>query len=158
MKINLVFDDWIGKDMKSVYNTINGTHLSIGNFHSGTTFSGQILLDSEQEDELLQALDEGYRPVFWISRGDYAPNLFKKDHWVNMIFGFERHNFYIKYLDERLVILGRPGWPSNSDVSLVYERFISNKPILLGPAKRRWWWKFLPFGVKDVVCPYVLFK
>ena len=158
MKINLVFDDWMGKDMKSVYSTIKGTHLSTGDFHSGTTFSGQILLDSEQEAELLQALDEGYMPVFWISRNTHTPNLFKEDCWVSIDYGFERSNFYIKYVTEELVMLGNPTWLSGTSISLVYKNFMSKTPILLGPAKRRWWWKFLPFGIKDVVCPYVPFK
>lgn len=158
MKIDLVFYDWIKKGGKSVYSTIEGIHLSTGDFHSGSTFAGQILLDSEQEAELLQALDEGYEPVFWIMKGKYMPNLFKKDHWISMQFGFERSNFYIKHAGENIIICGNPAWPSDADTHHLYEEFLSHNPILLGPAKKRWWWKFLPPGIRLVVCPYVLFK
>lgn len=159
MKIDLVFFDWIGKDMKSVYNIPKGIHLSTGDFHSGSTFAGQILFDSEQEAELLKALDEGYRPVFWISRGKYTPNLFKSGNWVNMKSGLcESKNFYIKYLDEKRVVVGHPNWISSDNMSYSYEEFMTYNPILLGPTKKKWWWRFLPPKLKEIICPYVPIK
>jgi hypothetical protein len=65
MKIKLIFDDW-KKQGKSVYNTEKGIELSNGDFHSGTTFDGIIELNQEQHEELKQALEEFYNPVFWI--------------------------------------------------------------------------------------------
>lgn len=158
MKIDLVFHDWIGKSGKSIYNTTEGIHLSTGDFHSGSTFAGQILLDSGQEAELLKAVGEGYSPVFWISKGGYAPNLFQKDHWISVEYGFQRMNFYIRYIDENVIICGNPSWPSDADTTFLYKELMSHNPILLGPAKKRWWWRFLPPGIKYVVCPYVPFK
>lgn len=72
MKINLIFDDW-REDGKSIYNTEKGVALSLHDFHSGSTFKGEIELTEEQECELIVA--ETYanvEPVFrvTISRED----------------------------------------------------------------------------------------
>lgn len=65
MKIKLVFSDWQLRG-KSVYNTEKGIQLSLGQFHSGTTFNGEIILDEDDEEELKQALKDGYEPVFCV--------------------------------------------------------------------------------------------
>lgn len=65
MKIKLVFDDW-RKEGKSIYNTSKGAELSNHDFHAGATFEGNIQLDAWEEKELREALEKGYRPVFWI--------------------------------------------------------------------------------------------
>lgn len=65
MKIYLVFDDW-KRQGKSVYSTEAGVALSMGLFHSGTTFSGTIELYAGDEAELRSALRDGFRPVFWV--------------------------------------------------------------------------------------------
>ena len=66
MKIKLVFDDW-QKEGKSVYCTPKGTELSMGDFHSGTTFEGEIKLDSGAEAEIKEAMALGYQPIFWLT-------------------------------------------------------------------------------------------
>jgi len=63
MKINLVFEDW-QKNGKSIYNTQKGIELSCGDFHSGSTFSGEIKLTDDQKRELETALASGHTPVF----------------------------------------------------------------------------------------------
>jgi len=68
MRIKLIFSDW-QKNGKSVYNTEDGIALSCGDFHSGSTFDGKIVVDTEQERELDKALKTGYRPVFWVMNG-----------------------------------------------------------------------------------------
>jgi len=65
MKIYLVFDDWRERG-KSIYVTEQGVELTMGEFHSGTTFPGSIALDGENEAELRQALRDGFQPVFWV--------------------------------------------------------------------------------------------
>ncbi len=65
MKIKLVFFDWM-KRGKSVYATPEGIGLSKGDFHSGTTFEGEITLDKYQEAELRRAILKAYQPCFWI--------------------------------------------------------------------------------------------
>ena len=65
MKIKLIFYDWQDEEFNSLYNTIEGNRLSMGDFHSGTTFDGEIKLDTEQESELREHMQDGYRPVFW---------------------------------------------------------------------------------------------
>lgn len=69
MKIKLVFDDWKFKG-KSLWGTVTGVDLSMGSFHSGTTFDGKITLDSEQHEELKTALREGYTPSFIVMKGE----------------------------------------------------------------------------------------
>ena len=65
MKIKLAFFDW-QKNGKSIYGTEKGVELSIGDFHSGTTFDGTLELDAESEAELQRAFDAGCDPVFII--------------------------------------------------------------------------------------------
>ncbi len=65
MKIKLVFEDW-RKDGKSIYNTEEGVKLSMGDFHSGTMFDGEINLSPEEEQELKEAIKEKHYPSFLI--------------------------------------------------------------------------------------------
>lgn len=64
MRIKLIFNDWINKDGKSVYNQAGCTHLSMGQFHSGTMFNGQIDLDEDDRNEIRAGIAEGCWPVF----------------------------------------------------------------------------------------------
>ena len=64
MKIKLVFTDWQNHEFKSVYATEEGIELSIGQFHSGTTFDGEIDLSEPEMKELELASKKGYRPIF----------------------------------------------------------------------------------------------
>ena len=63
MKVSLVFDDW-QDNRKSIYATEKGVALSMGAFHSGSTFKADIELDDEDAAELLDAMQEGFVPVF----------------------------------------------------------------------------------------------
>jgi len=65
MKIKLVFEDW-KKNGKSIYNTEDGIELSIGDFHSGTTFNGEINLSPDNEEELKQAIKNKNFPYFML--------------------------------------------------------------------------------------------
>ncbi|MCL4486833.1 MAG: hypothetical protein M1570_01725 [Chloroflexi bacterium] len=76
MQIALVFDDWRGKNRKSIYHTEKGVELSMGDFHSGTVFMADIQLDEDSARELEAALSGGYIPVFYaveISRESNSP-------------------------------------------------------------------------------------
>ena len=64
MKIDLVFDDW-QKDGKSVYQTRTGLCLRWGELHSGSTFRAEIALDHDTEQDLRDAILNGYTPVSW---------------------------------------------------------------------------------------------
>jgi hypothetical protein len=64
MKIKLVFDDWRNKTGCSVYGS--DYELSLGNFHSGTTFPAEITLDAEDETELKESIKKGFVPVFYL--------------------------------------------------------------------------------------------
>ena len=66
MKIDLIFDDW-RKDGQSIYHTEEGVELSLGDFHTGTTFDGEIELDITSEHELQDAIEAGYEPLFLMS-------------------------------------------------------------------------------------------
>jgi len=63
-KVKLVFKDWVDKDGNSVYDKVPG--LSLGCFHSGTTFDAKIDLDKDEIKELQKAIKEGFKPVFEI--------------------------------------------------------------------------------------------
>lgn len=65
MRVALVFQD-LEKNGKSVYSTQKGVHLSMGSFHSGSTFSADLDLDDGQKRELREILAEGFTPVFWM--------------------------------------------------------------------------------------------
>ena len=61
-KIKLVFDDWQDKQCKSVYST--KYELSLGNFHSGSTWDGEIDIDESDLREIKKSISEGYRAIF----------------------------------------------------------------------------------------------
>ena len=61
MKIKLVFYDWIDEHGESIYQKSN---LTLGQFHSGTTFMGEIELDEEDAKELEEAIIKGNSPIF----------------------------------------------------------------------------------------------
>ncbi|MDP2363571.1 MAG: hypothetical protein Q8M94_07345 [Ignavibacteria bacterium] len=67
MRIRLIFDDWRKKG-ESVFSTEEGIKLFSGDFYSGTTFNGKIQLDRLQEEKIRKAINEGYQPVFWITK------------------------------------------------------------------------------------------
>ena len=74
MKVKLVFEDW-KKRGYSIYNTEKGIELSSGDFHSGTTFNGEIHLDGEQIEELKRAFYDGYTPSFIVYGNNSAKEL-----------------------------------------------------------------------------------
>ena len=64
MKIKLVFHDW-QRQGKSIYDTPECVELlSLGPFHSGTTFEGEIVLDDEDARDLRDSMKTGAEPVF----------------------------------------------------------------------------------------------
>src|SRR3990167_8166591 len=69
MKIKLSFLDWKKKG-KSIYTTEEGVELSMGIFHSGSTFKATIELEDDTAIELLEALKDGYQPCWWMSLDD----------------------------------------------------------------------------------------
>jgi len=69
LKVKLVFYDWL-KTGKSIYiePSEDGCGLSMGDFHSGSTFDGKIELDADQEKEFEEAIAKGYQPCFWVGK------------------------------------------------------------------------------------------
>ena len=65
MKVKMVFLDWKLKG-KSIYSTEVGNELSKGDFHSGTTFEGEIFLGLQKSEELKNAILQGFQPCFWL--------------------------------------------------------------------------------------------
>ena len=63
VRARLVFLDWQERG-QSVYNTEIGVQLSLGSFHSGTTFCATLSLDADDAADLRDAVVKGYRPVF----------------------------------------------------------------------------------------------
>lgn len=63
VRVDLVLTDWL-KDGNSVYHDAD-LGITHGVFHAGTTFRGGIVVETaDQEDDLRQALADGYEPVF----------------------------------------------------------------------------------------------
>jgi len=67
MQVLLVFADWRDKSHQSVYQTEKGIDLSMGDFHSGTTFKAEIVLDADAENDLRDALRDDFIPVFYVT-------------------------------------------------------------------------------------------
>jgi hypothetical protein len=65
VEINMIFSDW-QKQGVSVYQSAEGAPLSYGDYHSGTTFPGKIKLNQEEMEELKDAIQRGFEPVFRI--------------------------------------------------------------------------------------------
>jgi len=69
MKVKLAFYDWLDSNgLRAIPKLYD--KLSIGDFHSGTTFNGEIDLNPEQEVELLKTLKDKNNPIFWIGKED----------------------------------------------------------------------------------------
>lgn len=62
VKIKLVFDDWQDKQCKSVYSS--KYELSLGNFHSGSTWDGEIEIDEYDLIDIRKSISEGHRAMF----------------------------------------------------------------------------------------------
>ena len=69
VRARLVFLDW-QKQGQSVYNSEVGIGLSLGCFHSGTTFQATLILDADDAAELRRAIGSGYQPVFELMLAD----------------------------------------------------------------------------------------
>jgi len=65
MKIKLVFESW--KSAPFQPSSPPSWRLENGDFHGGATFDGALELDADQEAELREAMERGYRPVFWVT-------------------------------------------------------------------------------------------
>jgi len=66
MKIKLIFWDWKDSEFNSVYQTLDGSDLANGKFHSGSTFDGIITLDKYDHKEFKSAMERGFIPVFYV--------------------------------------------------------------------------------------------
>jgi hypothetical protein len=67
MKLKLVLDDWTDLQLFSVYRAC--PRLSLGDFHHGSAFPAEVVLTPDQEQELREALADGFRPVFYLVEG-----------------------------------------------------------------------------------------
>jgi hypothetical protein len=70
MKVSLVFQDWKDQSGQSIYISPIGNELSMGVFHSGSTFSADIRLGEDDSQALAEALKNGFQPVFYVSQED----------------------------------------------------------------------------------------
>jgi len=68
IKLFLVFDDWrklsTGQSIYGSQEDIDN-ELSLGIFHSGTTFNAEIEVDIGHDKTIAEALALGIVPVFW---------------------------------------------------------------------------------------------
>ncbi len=66
IKVWVSFLDWTEKGT-SIYCTEKGVDLSMGVFHSGSTFDAEIELEQDDAQELIEAMQNGYQPCWWMS-------------------------------------------------------------------------------------------
>ena len=62
LKVRLVFKRW-EKDGEAVH-PLADDMLTQGNLDNGNFFDGDIILDSDDVDTLILAIQKGYKPVF----------------------------------------------------------------------------------------------
>lgn len=67
LKVEFVLHDWLGQK-GSIYQTEKGVELSMGSFHSGSTFQGTITIPADEVESMVRAIREGNRPVFWMTK------------------------------------------------------------------------------------------
>jgi len=70
--VALVFYDWQGSVGKSV-SSKDYKRLSTGSLHVGTKFQVSITLDENAAEDLMDALNAGFQPVFWMTKRTVAP-------------------------------------------------------------------------------------
>ncbi len=64
--VDLSFKDWL-KNGHTLRGSSEGVELSLGVFHTGTTFPATITLESDDDaNELIAAIKAGYQPLFWM--------------------------------------------------------------------------------------------
>ena len=75
--------------------------------------------------------------------------------WINMAYGFKRHDWYVLRVFEGHIVIGKPGWPVSSHITMSYDELSSGhcKPLYLGKTGMRWWWKYLPY-FNNAICPF----
>ena len=67
LNVALVFDDWRGP-LGAKVGSATYHELSAGSLHSGTTYQATITLDPNTAEDLMDALNAGYQPVFWMGK------------------------------------------------------------------------------------------
>ena len=67
LSVALVFEDWQGPLGKPVTSETY-QRLSTGSLHAGSTFQATITLDQDTAEDLMDALNAGYQPVFWMGK------------------------------------------------------------------------------------------
>lgn len=70
-RVRFAFNDWI-REGRSIYATEEGIELSSGHFHSGTVFSGSLILSEDSLDDLNAALAAKALPSFEVFEVDEA--------------------------------------------------------------------------------------
>lgn len=74
----------------------------------------------------------------------------KVGDWFTIRFGFSDLDWYVLEVRGETVFLGQPKWLVSSSIRM--ERSKVEAGEYLGPSRRRWWWRFVPF--RDLVCPF----
>lgn len=70
LKVRVVFDDWRNETHRSLKGTPEGVELSDNAFHAGTTYIADLYLASDEAQELREAMERGYIPVFYVLPDD----------------------------------------------------------------------------------------
>jgi hypothetical protein len=76
----------------------------------------------------------------------------KPGDWINIEYGYSRKDLYVTRSIAGLVWVCSPEWPAFDSGCLDKTYFNMFPPTYLGPSKKKWYWKFLPFRI--LICPY----
>lgn len=91
---------------------------------------------------------------------EFEPSKLVPGDWVNMWFGFERHDFYVQknFLEYEIVRMSLTTWCVDTHYDLTYDELKDMKiqPVLIGHTKKKWWWRFIPW--RQLICPFKSLK
>lgn len=75
IELDFIFDDWRDREGQSVYGKAVDfdNDLSTGQFHSGTTYRGILLMDKGAREQLVASMKQGFAPAFYSEQARKPP-------------------------------------------------------------------------------------
>ena len=90
------------------------------------------------------------------------PELLRQGDWIAMKYGYSDAAWYVveNRAAERRVRLGSAQWLFRDAMWLEYDFLegASRNTRVIGRTKPRWWWRWLPSDLRDMVCPFPVVK
>ncbi len=77
----------------------------------------------------------------------------KEGDWIVMKYGSDNVLFYVLRVGERQVLLGCINWLVSSSIWLQLSE-VKQKGIVVGHTRKRWWRKYIPSVISDLIIPF----